>query len=133
MTHNTDTFYKVVYLHQSQVQEIMVKQIYTSDLYGFIEIEEFALDYDKSPIVDPAKEKLQQEFSQVRRSYIPIQHILRIDEMVLPADKSEKNAAAEAGKKNKKMLSRQTSRTILLVSVVFFSHFLSHFINYFFF
>lgn len=104
MTHSTDILYKVVYLHQSQVQEVVVKQIYTSDLYGFIEIEEFALDYDQSLIVDPAKEKLQQEFSQVRRSYIPIQHILRIDEVVLPADKSEKEVLVEAGKKNKQML-----------------------------
>ena len=97
MTHDTDILYKVVYLHQNQVQEVMVKQIYTSDLYGFIEIEEFVFDHAKTLIVDPGKEKLQQEFSQVRRSYIPMQHILRIDEVISSGDKAKQDVPSETG------------------------------------
>ena len=94
-----DFLYKVVYSYQNKVQEIMVKQIYTSDLYGFIEIEEFMPDYNKTLIVDPKREKINQEFAQVRRSYIPIQHILRIDE--IPFAPSQTQTDNEQDKKNK--------------------------------
>ena len=99
-----DFLYKVVYLYQNKVQEIMVKQIYTSDLYGFIEIEEFMLDYNKTLIVDPKKEKINEEFAQVRRSYIPIQHILRIDEIPLAPPQTQANNEQDKKSKDKQML-----------------------------
>jgi len=73
--------FKVVFLNQAQVFEVYVQQIYQSDLYGFIEIEEFLFGEKNQLIVDPGEEKLKSEFSGVKRSYIPMHAIIRIDEV----------------------------------------------------
>lgn len=73
--------YKVIFYNQNQVYELYAKAIYQSDMYGFIEIEEFVFGEKSQMIVDPAEEKLKNEFSNVARSYVPHQSIIRIDEV----------------------------------------------------
>ncbi|HEY9034218.1 MAG TPA: DUF1820 family protein [Pseudomonadales bacterium] len=73
--------YKVIFYNQNQVFEVYARQIFQSDLYGFIEIEEFLFGEKSRMIVDPGEEKLKNEFAGVRRSYIPVQAIIRIDEV----------------------------------------------------
>lgn len=73
--------FKVTFLNKGKVYEVFVRQVYQSDLYGFIEIEEFVFDERSQVVVDPSEEKLKNEFAGVRRSYIPIQAIIRIDEV----------------------------------------------------
>ena len=73
--------YKVIFFNQGQVYELYARQIYQSDLWGFLEVEEFVFGERTQVIVDPAEEKLKSEFSQVKRSYIPMQAIVRIDEV----------------------------------------------------
>ena len=76
-----DSIYKVIFLNQNQVFEIYAKHIYQSDMYGFIEIEEFVFGERTQMIVDPSEEKLKNEFSSVKRSYIPMHSLVRIDEV----------------------------------------------------
>ena len=78
---NTIEIYKITFLNKGKVYEIFVKQVYQSDLYGFIEIEEFLFDERSQVVVDPSEEKLKSEFTGVRRSFIPMQAIIRIDEV----------------------------------------------------
>ena len=78
---NTTEIYKRTFLNKGKVYEIFVKQVYQSDLYGFIEIEEFLFDERSQVVVDPSEEKLKSEFTGVRRSFIPMQAIIRIDEV----------------------------------------------------
>ena len=73
--------YKVIFLNQSQVYELYAKAIYQSEMYGFVEIEEFVFGERSQMIVDPAEEKLKTEFAGVSRSYIPMHSIIRIDEV----------------------------------------------------
>lgn len=73
--------YKVIFFNQGQVYEIYARQIYQSDLWGFLEVEEFVFGERSQMIVDPAEEKLKNEFSQVKRSYIPMHAVVRIDEV----------------------------------------------------
>ena len=48
---------------------------------GFGEIEELVFGERSQILVDPGEEKLKNEFSGVKRSYIPLQSIVRIDEV----------------------------------------------------
>lgn len=73
--------YKITFLNKGEVYEVFVKQVYQSDLYGFIEIEDYIFDERSQVLVDPGEEKLKTEFKGVRRSFIPIQAIIRIDEV----------------------------------------------------
>jgi hypothetical protein len=73
--------YKVVFVNHNQVYELYARQIFQSDLYGFIEIEDYVFGEKSSLIVDTAEEKLKTEFADVKRSFIPMHAIVRIDEV----------------------------------------------------
>lgn len=73
--------YKVIFYNRSQVYEVFAKAIYQSEMYGFIEVEEFVFGERSQLLVDPGEEKLKSEFTNVKRSYIPMQAIIRIDEV----------------------------------------------------
>lgn len=73
--------YRVLFHNQDKVYEVYAKAIYQSEMYGFIEVEEFVFGENSQVIVDPAEEKLKTEFGNVARSYIPMHNIIRIDEV----------------------------------------------------
>ena len=77
----SNPIYKVVFFNQGQIYEVYARQIYQSDLYGFIEIEELVFGERSGMLVDPSEEKLKAEFEGVSRSYIPMHAIVRIDEV----------------------------------------------------
>lgn len=81
VVHMTDRIYKVVFHQLDQVIEVYARHIYQSDLYNFIEVEEFIFGEKSQIVVDPAEEKLKTEFQAVKRSYIPIHAVIRIDEV----------------------------------------------------
>lgn len=73
--------YKIIFLNQNKVYELYAKAIFQSEMYGFIEAEEFVFGSRSQMIVDPGEEKLKSEFYGVSRSYIPMHSIIRIDEV----------------------------------------------------
>lgn len=73
--------YKVIFQNGNQIVEIFARQIYQSDMWGFIEVEEFLFGERSQILVDPAEEKLKNEFGGVQRCYIPLQSVVRIDEV----------------------------------------------------
>jgi hypothetical protein len=73
--------YKVIFQNGNQLFEVFARQIYQSDMWGFIEIEEFIFGERSQIVVDPSEEKLKNEFAGVKRSYIPLQSVIRIDEV----------------------------------------------------
>lgn len=75
------SIFKVIFYNEGEVYEIYARHIYQSDMFGFIELEAFLFGEHTQVIVDPAEEKLKGEFSGVKRSYIPMQSIIRIDEV----------------------------------------------------
>ena len=85
--------YKVIFQNGNQVFEIFARQIYQSDMWGFIEVEEFVFGERSQILVDPSEEKLKSEFKGVKRSYIPLQAIIRIDEV----DKEGSGKISEPG------------------------------------
>jgi hypothetical protein len=74
--------YKVIFVNQGKVYEIYARRVsQTGSLFGFIEVEEIVFDARKSVVVDPAVERLEIEFAGVKRTYLPIHYVLRIDEV----------------------------------------------------
>lgn len=76
-----EAIYKIMFINQSQVYELYARNIYQSDLYGFIEVEHYVFGERSQIVLDPSEERLKSEFSGVKRSYIPVHSILRIDEV----------------------------------------------------
>lgn len=73
------TLYKIIFSHLDSVYEMYARKISESELFGFIEVEEFVFGETTSLVVDPSEERLKLEFSGVKRAYIPLQSIFRID------------------------------------------------------
>ena len=73
--------YRITFFNQQEVYEIYAQHVFHSDLWGFLEVEEFIFGERSQMIVDPAEEKLKNEFSGVKRSFIPMQSVVRIDEV----------------------------------------------------
>lgn len=81
MAKQDERIYRVMFVHQDQVYELFVKHVYQSDLWGFIELEGFVFGNRSELLVDPGEEKLKQQFAEVERSYVPMQAIIRIDQV----------------------------------------------------
>lgn len=75
------SIYKISFYNQNKVYEMYAQQVYQSDLYGFITIEGLAFDERSTVLVDPSEEKLKSEFEQVKRFFVPMHAIIRIDEV----------------------------------------------------
>lgn len=73
--------YRVVVHQQGEIWDLYVREIFQSELWGFIEVEEFVFDDASRVVVDPGAEKLQRTFEGVKRSYLPLNAIVRIDEV----------------------------------------------------
>ena len=76
-----DHVYKVTFLNQGEVWEVFAHQVSQGSLFGFVEIEELTFGDDSKVVVDPAQERLEREFAGVRRTYVPMHSIIRIDEV----------------------------------------------------
>ena len=77
--------YRIIYFSENKRHEIYAKSVSQPNLYGFIEIESLVFTANSSCVlIDPAEEKLQNEFSGVKRCFLPISSIIRIDEVDKP-------------------------------------------------
>ena len=81
MSDRQEHIYKVLFHNQGQVYEVYAHAIYQSDLYGFIEVEDYIFGKQGQMVIDPSEDKLRTEFEGVQRSFIPINHVIRIDEV----------------------------------------------------
>ncbi len=73
--------YKVIFVNQGQVYEIYAHSVGQGDLFGFVQVEALSFGQRTQVVVDPSEEKLKTEFSGVKRTYIPMHAIVRIDEV----------------------------------------------------
>ena len=73
--------YRILFHNQGQVYEVYAHNIYQSDLYGFVEIEDYTFGNRSQMLIDPSEDRLRNEFEGVQRSFIPMHAIVRIDEV----------------------------------------------------
>jgi hypothetical protein len=73
--------YRVTFLNQGQIYEVYARRVNQGGLLGFVEIEGLVFGQKTRMVVDPAEERLQREFEGVKRFYIPMHAVVRIDEV----------------------------------------------------
>ena len=76
-----DPLYKVIFMSQGQVYEIYARSVGHGEMFGFVEVEELVFGERTTVVVDPSEEKIKSEFQDVRRTYLPMHSIIRIDEV----------------------------------------------------
>ena len=73
--------YKIVFHNQGKIYEMHAKRVVPSNLLGFVEVEGLLFGTSSGMLVDPSEERLKAEFADVKRTYIPMQAVVRIDEV----------------------------------------------------
>jgi hypothetical protein len=73
--------YRIIFMAQGKVYEIYARHIVHGDLFGFIEVEKLVFGERTSVVVDPSEEKIKSEFEGVKRTFIPMHAVIRIDEV----------------------------------------------------
>ncbi len=81
MADDKSHIYRVYFHSHGQIYEVYAHSIYQSDLYGFVEIEDYIFGEKSQMVIDPGEDKLRTEFESVQRSFVPMHAIIRIDEV----------------------------------------------------
>jgi hypothetical protein len=75
------SLFKVVFFNHGKLYELYAKRVDQAAMYGFIEVAGMVFGENSSVVVDPSEEKLKAEFAGVKRTYVPMHAVVRIDEV----------------------------------------------------
>ncbi len=77
----TSHIFKVMFVNQGKVYEVYARKVSHGALFGFIEVEELVFGERTTVVLDPSEERIKSEFAGVKRTYLPLHSIVRIDEV----------------------------------------------------
>ncbi len=75
------TIYRITFLNRGEVYEVYAKQVSQGGLFGFVEVEQLVFGERSKILIDSSEERLKTEFDGVKRTFIPLHAIVRIDEV----------------------------------------------------
>jgi len=87
------TLYKVTFLSAGKVYELYARQVAASSLWGFTEVGELVFDVHDGVVIDPTEERLRDEFGNTRVLHLPMQSIVRIEEVERKGQSAIRDAA----------------------------------------
>ena len=90
--------YRVVFQNQGNIYELHAREVSQGNMFAFVEIADIIFGERSQLVVDPSDEKLKAEFSGVKRTYIPMHAILRIDEVEKEGINKITTASGDKGK-----------------------------------
>lgn len=73
--------FKILFVNQGKVYEVYARRVSHGELFGFVEVDELVFGERSSVVLDPTEERIKSEFTGVKRSFLPLHSILRIDEV----------------------------------------------------
>jgi hypothetical protein len=73
--------YKVTFLSQGKAIEVYARHVGSSALWGFTEVGELVFEQNEGVVIDPTEEKLRDEFKDTKMLHLPMQCIVRIEEV----------------------------------------------------
>ena len=73
--------FRVSFHNNGKVYQLHAEQVGQGELYGFVEIRELLFDEHTSVVIDPAEERLKDEFAGVTRILVPMHAVIRVDEV----------------------------------------------------
>lgn len=75
------TIYRISFISAGEVYEIYASNVSQGGLFGFIEVEQLLFGERSKLLIDSSEERLKNEFDGVKRTFIPLHAVLRIDEV----------------------------------------------------
>ncbi len=71
--------YRVIFQGQGEIIEIFARNVSQGGLFGFVEIGELVFGERSGLVVDPAEERLKEQFKDVSSFFVPMHTVVRID------------------------------------------------------
>ena len=78
---DNEALYRIQFISNGERYELYVRELIQGNMFGFIEIGEFVWNNHTEIVLDPSHEKLKDEFADVKRTYVPMHNVLRIDQV----------------------------------------------------
>lgn len=75
------TIYRITFFNRGEVYEIYARHVSQGGLFGFIEVEDLLFGERSKILIDSSEERLKSEFDGVRRFFIPMHAVVRVDEV----------------------------------------------------
>jgi len=73
--------FRILFVNQGKVYEIYARKVSHGSMMGFVEVEELTFGERAGVVLDPTEERIKTEFEGVKRSFLPLHSVLRIDEV----------------------------------------------------
>jgi hypothetical protein len=73
--------FKIMFVNQGKVYEVYARKVSHGSLFGFLEVEDLVFGERSSVVLDPGEERIKGEFEGVKRTYLPLHSVLRVDEV----------------------------------------------------
>ena len=75
------SIFRIAFMNQGQVYEVFAKSVAHGRMLGFVEVEQLLFGERTQVVVDPGEERLKAEFAGVKRFFVPLHAVIRIDEV----------------------------------------------------
>lgn len=85
--------YKVTFLNHGKVYTLYARRVASGALWGFTEVAGLVFDVHAGVVVDPTEERLRDEFGGTRVLHLPMQSIVRIEEVEKKGQSAIRDAA----------------------------------------
>lgn len=73
--------FRIMFVNQGKVYEVYARKVGHGNMFGFIEVEELVFGERSTVVLDPGEERVKGEFEGVKRTYLPLHSVIRIDEV----------------------------------------------------
>ncbi len=87
------SIYRVIFHNQGNVYELYAHEVSQNGMFAFVEIGDIIFGERSKLVVDPSEEQLKSQFEGVKRTFVPLHSIVRIDEV----EKEGKNKVLSTG------------------------------------
>lgn len=87
------TLYKVSFFNAGKVYELYARRVESGALWGFTEIRDLVFDVNEGLVIDPTEERLRDEFAHSTALHLPMQSIIRIEEVAHKGQSAIRDAA----------------------------------------
>lgn len=86
--------YKITFLNHGNIYTLYARSVGSGSLWGFIEVAELVFDVHAGLVIDPTEERLRDEFGDTKVLHLPMQSILRIEEVEKKGQSAIRDAAS---------------------------------------
>ena len=73
--------YKITFFNAGKIYELYARSVGSSALWGFTDISDLVFDVNEGVVIDPTEERLRDEFAHTKTLHLPMQSIVRIEEV----------------------------------------------------